>query len=160
MEENKFNDPETNKFFGIELNQLCWSLLAVKDRTPEEDELMIHAAHASHYHWLKCGTKVNEQRGEWMISHVYAVLGVAERAVFHARRCISITNAFPDEMKDFDIAYANEAMARAQACLGSREQALSFLERAEKKGKEIANKEDSDIFIGDLESEPWYGINS
>ena len=36
---------------------------------------MIHAAHASRYHWSQVGTKANLARGEWQVSRVYTVLG-------------------------------------------------------------------------------------
>ena len=47
---------------------------------------MIHAAHASRYHWSQVGEPVNVAHGEWQCSHVYAALGRAEPALHHARR--------------------------------------------------------------------------
>ena len=42
---------------------------------------MVRAAYASAYHWCRAAgrTPANEARGEWMLSHVHAVLGRAER---------------------------------------------------------------------------------
>ena len=54
---------------------------------------MIHAAHASRYHWGEVGDDVNLARGEWQCSRVYAVLGRGEPALWHARRCVEIAEA-------------------------------------------------------------------
>ena len=157
MSEKTFTLAEAHKYFGIELNQLIWALLSKQKRSPDEDELMIHSAHASHFHWLKAGSKVNEQRGEWIISRVYSVLNIPERALFHAKRCKKITEDYSDEMKDFDLAYADEVIARALACNGNFEECKKNFESAKEKGDKIDNMEEKEIFIGDLNSEPWYG---
>src|SRR2546427_1263558 len=66
-----------------------WRLLE-KKRTPAEDDRMIHAAHASRYHWGEVGTPVNLAIGEWQISHVYAVLDRPEPATYHAVRSLAM----------------------------------------------------------------------
>ena len=87
MELNK----DASKEIAVSLNGEVWSLLGKHSRTPEEDRRMIHTAHASHYQWLQTGGPVNEQRGEWLLSHVYACLGIGEAALRHAKRCAQIT---------------------------------------------------------------------
>jgi hypothetical protein len=72
---------------GRSLNGLVWQLLARTDRTADEDARMVDAAHASQYHWREAGGPPGT-RGEWLVSHVYAVLGRAEPALHHARRCL------------------------------------------------------------------------
>ena len=99
-----------------------------------------NAAHASHYHWLKAGTAVHQQRSEWLISHVYAELGLAEEALRHAQRCLALTEAHRAEMEDFDRAYAYEAMARANALAGNTDEAAKFIELAETAGETIADQ--------------------
>jgi len=41
---------------------------------------MIHAAHASRFHWGEIGKPINLGRGEWQISRVYSVLNRPESA--------------------------------------------------------------------------------
>jgi len=101
---------------GIDLFNYVWTLLEKPDRTREESEGMIHAAHASRWHWSVVGAPVNFARGEWQISRVYAVLGRGESALVHALRCLEICRA--NEIGDFDLAYAYEALARAWSVLG------------------------------------------
>ena len=62
-------DTAVHKKLGIELFNYTWELLDKPQRTREEDDTMIHAAHASRFHWEKAGgTAVNLARGEWQVS--------------------------------------------------------------------------------------------
>ena len=112
-EEKVYTEAEAERFFAIEHNGITWTLLEKKERTPEEDALMVHAAHSSCMHWLQAGTPTHHQRGEWLISRVYSVLGYADEALRHAKTCMALTKEHPDMMQDFDWAFAYEAVARA-----------------------------------------------
>src|SRR6266550_8265917 len=83
-------DVDTEQDVAARLFNLVWDLLDLPSRTPDEDELMVNAAHASLYHWVQVGEPVNEARGEWQVSHVYAVLHRYEPALHHARRSLAI----------------------------------------------------------------------
>jgi hypothetical protein len=143
---------------GRSLNGLVWQLLARTDRTADDDARMVDAAHASQYHWREAGGPPGT-RGEWLVSHVYAVLGRAEPALHHARRCLELAGNEP-EVADFDHAYAAEAMARALACARELDEAATWHSRATDAGAAIADDEDRDIFTGDLASGPWFGLGS
>jgi hypothetical protein len=155
-EEKKYSEQECNQKFAVELNNMVWNLLEKKDRTAQEEETMVHAAHASCYHWSKVGTAVNLQRGEWLISHVYAVLNRPEPALHHAKLCMELTKE--NNLVDFDLAYAYEGMARAYACSQEKAESEKYIKLAKEAGEKIKNKEDKDIFFGDFESGPWYTI--
>ncbi|MFW5841849.1 MAG: hypothetical protein ACOCU2_01030 [Bacillota bacterium] len=116
-----------NKTIAVNLFNETWDLLEKHPRTKEENALMIHKAHASLYHWLKAGTALEAQRGEWLVSHVYAVLEMGESAVFHANRCLDLTQA--NAINDFDLTFAYEALARAHA-LKDIKSAREYYERA------------------------------
>ncbi len=68
-----------------------WTLLENPDRTKAQDDEMVHAAHASRYHWGEVGEPENLAIGDWQCSRVYATLGRGAPAVHHARRCLEIT---------------------------------------------------------------------
>jgi hypothetical protein len=156
---------------GRSLNGLVWQLLARTDRTATDDARMVDAAHASQYHWREAGGPP-ATRGEWLISHVYAVLGRPEPALHHARRCLELAEGesgvadFDQASRsgggvaDFDHAYAAEAMARALACAGDQEQAATWHARATAAGAAIADDEDREIFTGDLTAGPWFGLSA
>jgi tetratricopeptide (TPR) repeat protein len=149
---------EAHRYFAATVNGEVWDLLQKRERSKSDDELMVYAAYASCYHWLRAGTGVNHQRGEWLIAHVYTELGMVDPALRHAARCLELTNEFANLMKDFDWAYAYEAVARANALAGNRDQALIYIERASVAGQSISNPEDKTIFLGDFDAGDWHGL--
>jgi len=46
--EKKYSEQECHKKFAVDLNNLVWNLLGKDGRIKEEDETMVHAAHASY----------------------------------------------------------------------------------------------------------------
>ena len=61
-------DSRQHRRLADELFNHAWELLEKPDRTREEDEELIHAAHASRYHWGVAGTALNHARGDWQIA--------------------------------------------------------------------------------------------
>jgi uncharacterized protein YndB with AHSA1/START domain len=141
---------------GIDTNQETWAFLGKDDRSQADDERMVHTAHASAYHWGIAGDAANHARGEWLCSHVYAVVSRAEPALHHARRCLAITEEHG--LVDFDLAYAHEAMARALALAGQLDEARHHLATA--KAVPIAGAEDREIVEADIAAEPWYSLTT
>ncbi len=137
-----------HKQFAVDLFNLTWDLLDKQDRDQAEIDRMIHAAHASRYHWGIAGGAVNIARGEWQVSRVYAVLKRIEPCLYHAQRCLAITKE--NNLKDFDLAFAYEAMARACHLAGEPSRAEEFMSLAENAGKEIQDKDDRDYFFSEL----------
>lgn len=155
-EEKTYTESQAHRFFGVELNGLVWKLLVKPDRTPEDDDNMIKAAYSSCYHWSIVGTPVNQARGEWMISHVYAVLNQAKPALEHARRSLEICQ--DNNFGDFDLGYAYEAMGRALAAQGDINEAQHYRNLAQLQIQQVKDKEDREIYEKDLAAEPWYGV--
>jgi len=120
--------------------------------------MMIHAAHTSCYHWMQVGTGLHHQRAEWLLSHVYAVLGMSVPALKHAKRCQELTEIHAALMQDFDFAYSYEALARAYALSGVVDQASQYLNLAENSGLSILDEEDRRIFQADFNGGNWYGL--
>ena len=157
-EQTKFTLEEAHQKFAILTNNGVWQLLGKSDRSSEENEEMVITAYASLYHWLHAGTKVNAQRGHWLLARVYTALEDAPQALKHATRCLDLTNRYKEEMKDFDVAYAYEALARALALAGKSNEARQYYVKAMQAGDAIANEEDKALFSGDLNSGKWFGI--
>jgi tetratricopeptide (TPR) repeat protein len=157
-ETRTYTQEEAHQYFAKTLNGEVWDLLEKPARDQSEDERMVHAAHASAYHWLHAGSGVHQQRAEWLIAHVYTKLGLAGSALRHASRCFELTEKFGDSLKDFDRAYAHEGLARANALAGNRDQALEHIKLAQQSGSAIENDEDRGIFLGDFEGGDWYGL--
>jgi hypothetical protein len=127
-----------------------WTLLEKADRTTEEDDEMVHAAHTSRFHWGKVGTPVNLARGEWQISRVYSELSSPEPAMYHAQRCLAICQE--NGIGDFDLAYAYEAMARAAAIAGHKEECDRYLVQSRAAADAIQEEENKKLVLSDLAS--------
>jgi hypothetical protein len=114
---------------------------------------MLHAAHASRYHWGEAEERKPENlaRGEWQISRVYTVLGRAEPAIWHARRCLH--HCEQNGIGDWDLAYAYEALARANA-LAANPEAAEWKSKARSAGDAIADPEDREHFDEDFATLP------
>jgi hypothetical protein len=137
----------TDRELGVELFNRTWALLESPDPDPDE---LVHCAHASAYHWMEAGTVANRARSEWQCSRVYSVLGRAEPALHHARRCLELCESAPDEIEEFDLPFAFEAMARAHAVAGDADAAQEWLARARVAAEKIVDDDDRVLLDSDL----------
>ena len=156
-ESKNFTEAEAHLHFAKQFNGKTWDLLDKQERTQEENELLVDYAHASLAHWRVAGTGVHLQRGTWMLARVNTVLGNEQMALQHAGRCLELTDQHKTLLSDFDFAFANECMARAQALAGNRAEAQKYIELADKAGSVIQDEEDRQIFIDDFNGGEWYG---
>lgn len=150
-------DEATHRQLGKDLFNLTWTLIEKADRTSEESDAMVHAAHASVWHWSKGGgTLANAARGEWQVSRVYATLGRAEPALSHARRALELAEAAARAgvADDWDVPAALEGLARAQAVAGDRAAATETRARASAALDGIADPEDRQVIEQDLATTP------
>jgi len=134
---------------GVALFNATWELIISRD----DDDRMLHMAHASRFHWgeaPECEPE-NLARGEWLVSRVYALLGRAEPAIWHAQRCLD--HCEQNGIGDWDLAYAYEALARAHALAGNPE-AAEWKGKARAAGDAIADSEDREHFDEDYSTLP------
>jgi len=149
-------DADTHRAVGIALFNHTWTLLGLDGRSEEQDSEMIHAAHASAYHWMNGGgTPANRARSEWQCSRVYAVLGRGEPALWHAQRCLGFCER--EGIGDWDLGFAYEAMARAHAVAGDHDEAQRWLEKARDQAAEAAQDGDRKLLLDDLATIPLPG---
>ena len=141
-------------YMGIELNMQTFELLDKKDRSKKDNKRMINFAKASLYYWRKSDKYgiINEQRGQWLMSHVYAKLNKSDEALSYAKETLKITEENKKKMKDFDLAYAYESMARAYSISGDKDKSEKWYKKAKTPGDLIASDCDKEYFILDLNS--------
>ncbi len=125
-----------------------WDLLEKENRTIEEDDKMVHAAHASRFHWGEIGSSITFERGEWQISRVYSTLSRPESAIYHAIRCLDI--CLKNGIGDFDIAYAYEALARAYFVNNDIDEYKKHFKLGEQAANNINKKDDREYFLSEL----------
>jgi hypothetical protein len=132
--------PDEHRTLGVELYNTTWELLE-GEAAPDA---VVDTAHASAFHWSHAAgaTAANLARSQWLCSHVYAVLGRSEPALYHAERCLALVLGAPDEMEEFDLPAAYEALARAHAVAGRSEEARRFLALGRAEISTIADAED------------------
>ena len=144
--------PDQQRQLAIDLFNQAWTMMENPDRDADDDDRMLHAAHASRYLWGEVGEPVNRVRGEWQISRVYCVLGRAEPALHHAGRCLALCGEHG--IGDFDLAYAHEALARARGLAGDRDGANDSRRLAEQAAAGIADADDREHLLRDLATLP------
>jgi DNA-binding transcriptional MerR regulator len=135
---------------AADLFNLVWTLLETTGRTVEDDDRMLHAAHASRYHWGQVGGAERIAIGEWQCARVYSVLDRAEPALHHARRCLEIATA--GGVPDWMLASAHEGLARAYLVAGDRAAALASRDAARAVLETVEDAEDKQIVLDDLRS--------
>ena len=129
-----------------------WTLLEHTERTPDDDDRMVHMAHASRYHWGEVGEPRNRAIGEWQLSRVYAVLGRAEPALHHGRRALDLAQRH--HLSAFVLATAYEALARANAVAGERAAFDDYRARAREAAARIEDAEEREVAEMDIASLP------
>jgi hypothetical protein len=142
--------PAEERQLAVDLFNHAWTLMELDGRTAEQDDELIHAAHASRHHWAAVGTPANLARGEWQLSRVYTVLGRAEPALYHARRCLAYCEANPESLEDWDLPYAHEALARAHALAGKADEAGRHAAQARELSTRVTGAKDREHLEADL----------
>jgi hypothetical protein len=146
-------DPErTERQLAVDLFNGTWRLMEADDRTPADDDRMLHMAHASRYHWERSGAAVNLARGEWLCARIYAVLERGEPSLHHARRVLELCHE--NGIGDWDLAFGHEAVARAYAVSGDRDHARAATEQALACAEDVEDPDDRELLMADLETIP------
>lgn len=157
-EEKTYTISQAHYQFAVDFSNQTWEFLERKNRTKIEDVRMVDFAYASLAHWRSVGGAVRQQRGEWLVSRVHAVLGEGGPALKHAQLCYQLLEDNKSEMDDVDVAFAYEAIARAYAVNGDKRESLKFLEMAKRAGEEIKNEKDRTNFFLELNGGDWNNV--
>ena len=147
-----FDLAAAHRYFAAECFNRAWDLIDKPDRTPEEDQAMIHLNQASLYHWSQredCTDK-NLSVGYWQASRIYVLLGQAD----NARRCAELSLRYSQNEGPFYLGYANEALARASSLAGEPEKAAKFLQEAHRYLAQVTDPEDRELLANDLKTIP------
>jgi DNA-binding transcriptional MerR regulator len=144
--------PEEHRAVAVQLFNEVWTMLESANRSVEDDDRLVHAAHASRYHWGEVGGAEQLAIGEWQCSRVYAVLGRGEPSLHHARRALAIAEG--PGLPDWLAASAMEALARASAVAGDEGEARRWASAAKTAADAIVDPEDKEVVMGDLATLP------
>jgi hypothetical protein len=139
---------EFHRKAGAKCFNEAWDLLDKKNRTHDEDILMLHLAHASRYHWSLVGTPTNRAVGDWQISRIYVALGQPGLALEFAKECMRACKK--GGLSEIEHT-ADEAMARAYGAGMDHAKARRHLNEARRKLDRLSlDKEDRAIYLAQL----------
>ncbi len=158
-EEEEFDELQAHKKFAVGCFNKTWELMDKKDRTGDDEDEMMRLVHASRYHWgqvVAAGVPktgpINLERGDWQVSRVYSLLNKPKPARYYGERCLEICTQ--NDIGDFDIAFAYEAVARAYALEGNKAEYEKNLQLAKEAGGKIEEEGNRKYFFSELETIP------
>lgn len=147
-----FDVQDAHKFFSAYCFNKAWGIIEKDDRTPQEDEEMVRLSHASHWHWAQredYGAR-NASIACWQTSRIYALLGQSENAKRYGQLCLDASQG--DDLDAFLLGYAYEALARAEAVAGNKQQMEIYLQKAREFAVKLTDDEDRQLLMDDLET--------
>jgi len=118
-------------------------LLKQKNRSLDDDQMMLNLAHASRYHWGLIGKPWNFTAGDWQISRVYAALNQSDLAFGFAKKALEISQ---NQNLSEGLIFAYEGMARAHAAAREYPLAREFVSKAREQLR-VVSLEDEDRMI-------------
>ena len=79
-----------HRYFGSRANNRAWQLSESDQRTAQESEEMVHAAHAALFHWQAVGNANHRAHAEQLLAHVYALCanGAEARKYFDSAQAV------------------------------------------------------------------------
>jgi hypothetical protein len=83
---------------------------------------------------------------------VYALLRRPEPCLHHAQRTLDLCTE--NGLRDFDLAFAYEALARGNAIAGDAGKAKAYIEQALGAAQDIREDDDRKLLLADLETIP------
>lgn len=130
----------------------AWKGIDAAERSPEEEEQMLSAAHASFWHWTqhpKC-TPQNYSVGYWQLSRVYSLLGATALAQRYAQRALQVALDAP--LPPYFVGCAYEALARAARVGGDRAAMAEHLSHAREWALRVESDDSRRLLQAELDS--------
>ena len=147
-----FDLEKAHRYFSAECFNRAWDLIEKPSRTSEEDRQMLQLGLASLWHWFQRPdhTPINLSVGHWQVSRIYTLLGSADEARQYAG--LSLQNAQAAGDFPFYLAYAYEALARAESTGGDKIKMKDYLDKARALSERISDPDDKKQLLTDLSS--------
>lgn len=149
---NDFDHKAAHKYFSAHCFNRAWDLIDKSNRTPEEDEEMIRLSLASQYHWSQREdfSSTSASIGFWQTSRIYVLLGQVDNARRYGQLCLEVSK--DEGVEPFFLGYAYEALARAEAAGGNKQQMQAFLEQAHSTSEKIKKEDEKNMLLDDLKT--------
>jgi len=107
------------KRLASQANNRAWALAEQMQRTPDEDEEMLQAAHAASYFWNRVGTPRNHAHAWQLLAHAYALQGIVGPAQHYGDKSFAFFTQNASE--PWEMAFVYVIAANVSACAGNKE---------------------------------------
>jgi hypothetical protein len=107
------------KRLASQANNQAWTLAEMPQRSPDEDEEMLHAAHAAIHFWKIVGTPGNHAHAALLLAHVYALLKLPRPATHYLGR--SLPQLTQQDCAPWERAFAHAVAASVATAEGDAE---------------------------------------
>jgi len=146
---------EFHEKIGKQTNGGIWAVLDNEKPSADELEDALELAYTSRYHWKQVGTLTNDARAVYMISRVFSHMKKGEPAVRHANRMLDLAKKAEKEdsenWKDFDMPFVYEALAKAHAAAGNKEECKKYIKKSQDLVDKLPDEQDRQICQGELD---------
>ena len=137
---------------GSGANNRAWTLAEMLSRTREEDEEMLHAAHAAAHLWSTVGNARNAALADLLLGQVHALLGNPVLAERFARSALEFF--LSGKSAPWELAAAHAVAANAAHCSGDSVAHQREYAAAQSAAEAITNAEEKAIFLATLRVVP------
>ena len=142
------SEQEFHRKMAVECFNKTWDYLRKKNRTPDDDRLMLSLAHSSCYHWRLVGKAPNFAIGDWQISRVYSTLKQPDLAMRFATS--SLETCQKHNLSELLVS-AYEGVARAHAVANEYRSAKEFTNKARRQLSQVTDEEDVKIYSDQID---------
>ena len=129
-------------------NNRAWSLAEALRRSPEEDEEMLHAAHAAMHFWKIIGKPSNHAHAAQLLAHVYALLKLPGPATHYLSK--SLPYFLKNDCAPSELAFAHAVAANVASAEGNAEAYTKHYSQAQAIIAQVANPEERKILNATL----------
>jgi len=148
----EFDLQAAHKYFAVYCFNQAWDYIDKPIRTSAEADTMLRLSMSSLWHWTQredC-TPTNLSIGYWQVSRVFALLRQADNARHYGKLCLEASQH--DGVAPFHLAYAYEALARAELVAGNLFDKDTYLSQAKQVAANVSDIEDQQHLLKDLET--------
>jgi hypothetical protein len=153
MEKSPAFDLElAHRYFSADCFNRAWDYIDKPTRTPEEDETMLMLSMASFWHWSQRPDRTagNLSVGYWQLARVHALLRQPDMARHYGQLCLKYSQG--EGTLPFHLAYAYEALARAESMAGNAAKKDEYLRLARDAGETLKDPKTKQQLLADLET--------
>jgi hypothetical protein len=150
MLQAEFDIETAHQFFAAHCFNAAWNLMEKPNRTAEEDEQMLRLSLASHWHWTQRNDYMvkTQSIAHWQTARIYALMGQADNARRYAQLCLQASQN--QNVAPIYLAYAYEALARAEAVAENPRDMTRYLDEARQIANTIAESDSKQQLLDDL----------